>query len=64
LRLQRRGVRAGVNTLTDSVARSYLNGNPSLPWANGQNVGQSTSGVGYGYSAYGRTYTIGASYRF
>jgi TonB-dependent receptor len=50
--------------LTNSVARTYLNGNPSLPWAPGQAVGQSTSGVGYGYSAYGRTYTIGASYRF
>jgi len=50
--------------LTNSVARTYLNGNPLLPWAPGQNVGQSTSGVGYGYSAYGRTYTLGASYQF
>jgi TonB-dependent receptor len=50
--------------LTDSVARSYLNGNPLLPWAPGQNVGQSSSGVGYGYSSYGRTYTLGASYQF
>ncbi len=50
--------------LTDSVARTYLNGNPLLPWAPGQNVGQSSSGVGYGYSAYGRTYTVGASYQF
>jgi iron complex outermembrane recepter protein len=50
--------------LTDSVARTYLNGNPLLPWAPGQLVGQSTSGVGYGYSAYGRTYTLGASYQF
>ncbi len=50
--------------LTDAVARTYLNGNPLLPWANGQNVGQSSSGVGAGYSAYGRTYTIGASYKF
>jgi TonB-dependent receptor len=50
--------------LTDSVARTYLNGNPLLPWAPGQNTGQSSSGVGYGYSAYGRTYTIGASYQF
>jgi iron complex outermembrane recepter protein len=50
--------------LTDSVARTYLNGNPLLPWAPGQNVGQSSSGVGYGYSSYGRTYTIGASYKF
>jgi TonB-dependent receptor len=50
--------------LTDSVARTYLNGNPLLPWAPGQQVGQSSSGVGYGYSAYGRTYTLGASYQF
>jgi iron complex outermembrane receptor protein len=50
--------------LTDSVARSYLNGNPLLPWAPGQAVGQSSSGVGYGYSSYGRTYTLGASYQF
>jgi iron complex outermembrane recepter protein len=50
--------------LTDSVARSYLNGNPLLPWAPGQAVGQSSSGVGTGYSSYGRTYTLGASYQF
>jgi iron complex outermembrane recepter protein len=50
--------------LTDSVARSYLNGNPLLPWAPGQAVGQSSSGVGSGYSSYGRTYTLGASYQF
>jgi hypothetical protein len=50
--------------LADSVARTYLNGNPLLPWANGQNVGQSFSGVGAGYSGYGRTYTLGASYQF
>jgi iron complex outermembrane recepter protein len=50
--------------LTDSVARTYLNGNPLLPWAPGQAVGQSSSGVGAGYSAYGRTYTVGASYQF
>ena len=50
--------------LTDSVARTYLNGNPLLPWAPGQAVGQSASGVGAGYSSYGRTYTLGASYQF
>jgi iron complex outermembrane recepter protein len=50
--------------LTDSVARTYLNGNPLLPWAPGQAVGQSSSGVGAGYSSYGRTYTVGASYQF
>ena len=49
--------------LSNSVARSYLNGNPYLPWAPGQNVGQSESGTGIGYSAYGRTFVLGLSYR-
>jgi len=50
--------------LTDSIARTYLNGNSLLPWAPGQNVGGSTSGVGVGYSAYGRSYTAGMAYQF
>jgi TonB-dependent receptor len=50
--------------LSNAIARSYLNGNPLLPWANGFLVGQSASGVGGGYSAYGRSYVAGASYRF
>jgi TonB-dependent receptor len=50
--------------LTNAIARTYLNGNPLLPWANGQQVGQSSSGVGAGYSAYGRSYVAGLSYRF
>ena len=50
--------------LTNSVARTYLNGNPLLPWAPGQQVGQSASGVGAGYTAYGRFFTVGASYQF
>lgn len=50
--------------LTNSVARTYLNGNPLLPWAPGQQVGQSASGVGAGYTAYGRFFTLGASYQF
>jgi iron complex outermembrane recepter protein len=50
--------------LTNAIARSYLNGNPLLPWANGFLVGQSASGVGAGYSAYGRSFVFGASYRF
>lgn len=50
--------------LTNSIARTYLNGNPLLPWAPGQLVGQSASGVGAGYSAYGRSYVAGVSYRF
>jgi len=50
--------------LTNAIARTYLNGNPLLPWGNGFLVGQSASGVGAGYSAYGRSYVVGASYRF
>jgi TonB-dependent receptor len=50
--------------LTNSIARTYLNGNPLLPWAPGQLVGQSASGVGAGYSAFGRSYVAGLSYRF
>jgi iron complex outermembrane recepter protein len=50
--------------LGNSVARSYLNGNPLLPWANGQNVGASESGTGIGYSAYGRTYVLGVAYKY
>ena len=50
--------------LSNAVARTYLNGNPLLPWAPGQLVGQSESGTGLGYSAYGRTYVAGASWRF
>jgi outer membrane receptor protein involved in Fe transport len=50
--------------LTNSIARTYLNGNPLLPWAPGQSIGQSASGVGAGYSAYGRSYVAGLSYRF
>ena len=50
--------------LTDAIVRSYLDGNPSLVWANGQNVGQSSSGVGSGYTAYGRSFVLGAAYRF
>ncbi|MGH8287618.1 MAG: TonB-dependent receptor [Steroidobacteraceae bacterium] len=50
--------------LSNSIARTYLNGNPLLPWAPGQNVGGSESGVGYGYSAYGRTYVLGVAWRY
>jgi iron complex outermembrane receptor protein len=50
--------------LTNSITRTYLNGNPLLPWAPGQLVGESASGVGYGYSAYGRSYVAGVAYRF
>ena len=50
--------------LTNAIARGYLNGNPLLPWANGLAVGQSTSGVGAGYTAFGRFFTVGAAYKF
>ncbi len=50
--------------LTDAIVRSYLNGNPYLVWANGAATGQSASGVGAGYTAYGRTFVFGAAYRF
>ena len=50
--------------LTNAVARSYLNGNPLLPWAPGQSVGASESGTGIGYSAYGRTYVLGVAYHY
>jgi TonB-dependent receptor len=50
--------------LSNSIARTYLNGNPLLPWAPGQSVGASESGVGYGYSSYGRTYVLGLAYRY
>jgi TonB-dependent receptor len=49
--------------LSNAIARTYLNGNPLLPWAPGQNVGASENGVGYGYSAYGRSYVLGISWR-
>jgi TonB-dependent receptor len=50
--------------LSNSIARSYLNGNPLLPWAPGQEVGASESGTGIGYSAYGRTYVLGLAYQY
>jgi iron complex outermembrane recepter protein len=50
--------------LSNSIARTYLNGNPLLPWAPGQNVGGSESGVGDGYSAFGRTYVLGVAWRY
>ncbi len=50
--------------LTNAIVRSYLNNNPYLVWANGMATGQSSSGVGAGYTAYGRTYVLGVAYRF
>ena len=50
--------------LTNSFVRSYLNGDRSLVWANGEATGQSASGVGAGYTAYGRSYAPGMAYCF
>ncbi len=41
--------------LTNSIVRSYLNGDRSLVWTNGEATGQSASGVGARYTAYGRS---------
>ena len=57
-------VYAEAKNITNAIARTYLNGNSLLPWAYGQQIGQSASGVGQGYSAYGRTFVVGASYRY
>ncbi len=48
--------------LTNSIVRTYLNGNPDEVWASGT-TGTSSS-VGAGYSAYGRTITFGMRYGF
>jgi iron complex outermembrane receptor protein len=50
--------------LSNSIVRTYLNGNPLLPWAPGQNTGGSESGVGSGYTAFGRTYVLGVAWRY
>ncbi len=48
--------------LTNAIVRTYLNGNPNEVWASGT-TGTSSS-VGAGYSAYGRTITFGMRYGF
>ncbi|GAA4774440.1 TonB-dependent receptor [Stakelama sediminis] len=48
--------------LTNSIVRTYLNGDPNIIWASGA-VGTSSS-VGAGYTAYGRTYTAGIRFGF
>jgi TonB-dependent receptor len=48
--------------LTNEIARSWLGGRKDLVWSSGA-VGTSSS-VGQGYSAYGRSFTGGFSYRF
>ena len=48
--------------LSNSIAKTYLANRQDAIWSGGF-VGTSSS-VGYGYSAYGRMYTLGVSYRF
>ncbi|MGN6374303.1 MAG: TonB-dependent receptor [Sphingomonas sp.] len=48
--------------LTNSIVRTYLNGDPNIIWASGA-VGTSSS-VGAGYTAYGRTFTAGVRFGF
>jgi iron complex outermembrane recepter protein len=43
--------------LTNSIVRTYLNGDPNIIWASGA-VGTSSS-VGAGYTSYGRTFMAG-----
>ncbi len=48
--------------LTNTIVRTYLNGNPYAVWANGATG--TGSGVDSGYSAYGRTFTLGVGITF
>ena len=50
--------------LTNAIARTYLGNRSDLPWAFGSPSAGTGSDVDEGYAAYGRTYTLGASYRF
>jgi TonB-dependent receptor len=56
--------------LANAIARTYLANQKDAVWSGGStagptsSVGDTTSAVGYGYTAYGRMYTIGLSYRF
>lgn len=48
--------------LTNSVVKTYLNGNPYAIWASG--ASSTGSSVDAGYSAFGRTFTVGIGARF
>jgi TonB-dependent receptor len=56
--------------LSNAIARTYLANRRDAIWASGATGGSSagstgtSSAIGQGYSAYGRTYTAGISYRF
>ncbi|MFM2287486.1 MAG: hypothetical protein RL684_629, partial [Pseudomonadota bacterium] len=47
--------------LTDAIARSYLNGRSDAVWSSG--VSGTSSSLGQGYTAYGRTFLLGINYR-
>jgi iron complex outermembrane receptor protein len=50
--------------LANSIARTYLGGRSDAVWAFGAPATGTSSSVGQGYSAFGRTFTFGASYHF
>jgi iron complex outermembrane receptor protein len=50
--------------LANSISRTYLGGRSDAVWAFGAPSTGTSSSVGQGYSAFGRTFTFGASYHF
>jgi iron complex outermembrane receptor protein len=50
--------------LSNAIQRTYLANRQDAVWAFGAPSAGTGSSVGQGYSAYGRSYTIGFSYRF
>jgi iron complex outermembrane recepter protein len=48
--------------LANAIARTYLGNRSDAVWSSG--LTGTTSAVGQGYTAFGRTYTLGVSYRF
>jgi TonB-dependent receptor len=48
--------------LTNSIVRTYLNGDPNLIYAGG--ASSTSNSVGAGYTAYGRTFTAGVRFGF
>jgi TonB-dependent receptor len=48
--------------LTNSIVRTYLNGDPNVIWASGSTGTGSATGAGY--TAYGRTFTAGVRFGF
>jgi iron complex outermembrane recepter protein len=50
--------------LTNAIGRTYLGNRSDAVWSFGAPSTGTGSSVAQGYSAFGRTYTLGASYRF